>query len=341
MPAPMFESTILEKRRGRRVFELPVLRRCKATMLLRPDISRVVAWLDSPWPGKPIPPRPILCHIRTAMPEAEPEAEPGPHTHPVFVTVFRDRAGTQKGEGSLALEELRDLVRGTNAPAKDALPLLKFARYGDVPNPKTGSGSLRWNGNVVGITGVVVDYDGEEMGVAAAVDRFGKAGLVALVYASPSYTDAAPRWRACCPCSRELPPDQHYRLVARVNGVLGGVLADESFCLSQAYYYGFVEGNPAPRAEIVAGTRYLDQADELDATAIGKRNGNGARHAAGNGQGYTDFAPGEPEAPIEDIVAALEMIPNDDLDWNEWVRIGLAVYRASGGSEAGYAAWED
>ena len=39
----------------------------------------------------------------------------------------------------------------------------------------------------------------------------------------------------------------------------------------------------------------------------------------------------EPEALPEVIAAALAVIPNDDLDWENWNRIGMAAFRASGG----------
>jgi hypothetical protein len=41
----------------------------------------------------------------------------------------------------------------------------------------------------------------------------------------------------------------------------------------------------------------------------------------------------------EDIAAALAQIPNPDLPWDEWSRIGMAAWRASAGSAAGLAAW--
>jgi hypothetical protein len=43
---------------------------------------------------------------------------------------------------------------------------------------------------------------------------------------------------------------------------------------------------------------------------------------------------------IEDVVAALEILPNDDLHWDDWMTIGLATVNASGGSEEGWAAFE-
>jgi hypothetical protein len=49
---------------------------------------------------------------------------------------------------------------------------------------------------------------------------------------------------------------------------------------------------------------------------------------------------GEPEALPEVIAAALAVIPNDDLDWENWNRIGMAAFRASGGqSLAAFDAW--
>jgi hypothetical protein len=47
----------------------------------------------------------------------------------------------------------------------------------------------------------------------------------------------------------------------------------------------------------------------------------------------------EPQADEFDVIAALQAIPNSDVPWDEWNRIGLAAWRATGGSEAGFAAF--
>jgi hypothetical protein len=44
-------------------------------------------------------------------------------------------------------------------------------------------------------------------------------------------------------------------------------------------------------------------------------------------------------AAAADIVAALAQIPNADLPWDEWSKIGMAVWRASSASAEGLAAW--
>jgi putative DNA primase/helicase len=41
-----------------------------------------------------------------------------------------------------------------------------------------------------------------------------------------------------------------------------------------------------------------------------------------------------------EVAAALDAIPNDDLDWESWNRIGMATWCATGGSEDGFAAFD-
>lgn len=48
---------------------------------------------------------------------------------------------------------------------------------------------------------------------------------------------------------------------------------------------------------------------------------------------------GVAEAPLADIADALQHIPNADLHWDDWNRIGMAAWRATGGAEEGLEAW--
>ena len=48
---------------------------------------------------------------------------------------------------------------------------------------------------------------------------------------------------------------------------------------------------------------------------------------------------GEPQASVERIAAALAVIPNNE-DWDGWNNIGMATWRATGGSEAGFVAFD-
>jgi hypothetical protein len=246
-------------------------------------------------------------------------------TEPFAVTLFPNKLAKTQERRRMALEQLADLIRNTRARNKDDLPWLKLARFGTL---KSDRDCLRSDKNVVALSGVVGDYDEEKCALEAAAERLDKAGIIGLVYTTASHTDAEPHWRVVCPFSRELTPSEHYSMVARVNGLLNGILADESFGLSQSYYFGSTNGHP-PEVIIVDGLQYLDQADELDETAVGRASGNSADHKANT-----------PEAPAADIKAALELLPNDNVHWTEWTKIGMAAWRASGGSFEGLAAFD-
>ena len=193
------------------------------------------------------------------FPEHFAEAEPN-----IPITIFKNHAARSAKRVAMSLPELRRQVLDTSAGEKSDLPWLKLAAFG---NERSDHGSLRHDANVLSISGVEADYDGEQLGFDSAVELLRRANVMALIYTSPSHQDEAPRWRVLCPASRALPPAERERLVARLNGLLGGMIARESFTLSQSYFYGSVNGNPDHDAEIVHGD-YIDLRDDLDAGAI-------------------------------------------------------------------------
>jgi predicted P-loop ATPase len=190
----------------------------------------------------------------------------GVFTTEITATLFYSRSATRKTERRWTWPQLRADILAVTAGTKDALPWIKLARFGD---ERTDEGSLRHNANVLAITGIEADYDGEIVPMEEAVEKLEKAGIKAMVYTSPSHTDGTPRWRVLCPTSTELPPERRAHLVGRLNGLLGGILSGESFTLSQSYYLGSVNSNPSHRAELVDG-QPIDLCDELDETWIGK-----------------------------------------------------------------------
>lgn len=205
----------------------------------------------------------------------------------VIVTFFRDVLGNSKEEQPIGLGDLADLMQATFKPSKAALPLLKFARFGD---QRTDKGSLRHDANVVAVTGVEADYDDEQADLRDAIDILTAAGIEALVYTSPSHTPERPRWRIFCPLSHEAPPSEREGLMGRLAGLFASYdvsFARESWTLSQAYYYGSVSpngsANPTYQAVIVEGTP-LDQRDDLDAGAMPPPKSRGNGRDTGNGR---------------------------------------------------------
>ena len=151
-----------------------------------------------------------------------------------------------------------------------------MAQTGPLGDLRSDKNSLRHDANVLAITGIEADYDGEQIDVDAAVSLLRAAGILVIVYTSPSHAADAPRWRVLCPCSRDLPTDRT-RLLDRLNGVLGGVLAGESWTLSQSYYYGSVNRNPSHQVELIDGAP-IDHRPDLDGT--GQRQAMRTRKAA-------------------------------------------------------------
>ena len=190
-------------------------------------------------------------------------------------TFYRNYAATDKTDRKLTLPDLAELIESTTAPIKAELPWLKFAHFGDTKTPrvqkadgKWTGGSLRHDKNVRWISGIEGDYDGEKIAFVDAVDILDCAGIMAIAYTSPSYTDDTPRWRILCPFSLGQPPDQRRKFLARLNGLFRGVFSHESWTLSQSFYFGSVNSNPSHRVETIYG-HTIDQLDDLDAGSIG------------------------------------------------------------------------
>ena len=173
----------------------------------------------------------------------------------IYGTIFLNEFARDQGRGSwLDLAELAEKIRGVERASKHHLPWIKLAWFGDIPSAKN---CLRCDQNVQLISGIECDIDGKGAGIEDAARQL--SGLWALLYSTPSSTRAKPHYRVLCPLSgaysgpTDALRDLRTRLVARVNHMLGGIVADESFVLSQSYYFGNVEGRPP--IEIIVSER--------------------------------------------------------------------------------------
>lgn len=173
---------------------------------------------------------------------------------------------------------------------KKTAPLIKLAIFGD---KMTDKDSLRHNKNVLSIVGVEGDYDAGVVSPADALKMLESAGIRAVIVTTHSHKPCAPRYRIFAPTSKPLSPTEHYRLVARLNGALRGILAGESFTLSQSYFVGGAVGgeymvlitfNDPDDGE------YIDLLDKLDPIAIGKSSGkiNDESHTGSQGKSDHD-----------------------------------------------------
>lgn len=182
----------------------------------------------------------------------------------IVYTQFPDKFATSKQEYCVPWAEF---VLGIENPAprgrKEQLPLVKLARFGELRSPQN---CLRYDANVIRICGIEIDYDGELVAMAEAGEKLALAGIRSVLHTTPSHTIEKPRWRGFCPLSREHEPGARRAFVARVNGILGGIIAPESFALSQPFFIGRVNGGLYETRRVDGSC--VDELEELDSTAI-------------------------------------------------------------------------
>lgn len=197
------------------------------------------------------------------------------------------------------------------AATKDELPLFKLATFAN---------NYRSNTTVEKIYGVEGDYDAGLMQPHEAVVRLTTANVIAFIYTSPSHTPEKPKWRVIAPTSQPRNVSERHNLIGRINGILSGVLANESFTDSQSYYIGrLTTGHPVQCFRANGGC-YIDA---IESVIIGppKANGMDGRKLLG-----TDRAPDVQLATI-----ALNSIDPNETDYNEWRNVSFAFRHATTG----------
>lgn len=285
----------------------------------------------------------------------------------ILLTLFDDRYATQATRVHalcFSPAEFRDfLAKPPVCPTREDCPLFNLAGFGDRRSEK---GSLRHNANVTALGGIVGDYDGEEVSLEEAQRRLTTFGIDAYLYTSPSYTHERPRWRVVAPFSHvyEDTPEArgrlHTHMLARLNGVLGGVLDPQAWDLSHAFWIGRVNGHPY---ESVSTRDYaalfwseqrirpIDQCDDLDADALDK-HGKPFRRATGEGDEpgalqLLQDVPGAEWGSVQGrakIHAALDAIVNLEADKDPyehpWLTVGMVLKHESGGDWKALQLWE-
>jgi hypothetical protein len=224
-------------------------------------------------------------------------------------TVLPDVHGKKIDEFEDSSDGFIDYLSSATAIDKKSCPLLTLVDFGD---KKSSSGSLRNNDNVIKINGVIGDYDEGNVDIAEAQRLLTSAGIFSILYPTPSSTPEKPRWRVIAPISKQMPPTEHGPLTDRLNKALGGILARESFTLSQTYYFGDV-GTNNYRVIKVDGV-CIDKLEPLQEVNEPKQS-EPIKQASSN----LFLAP----SLIDDLQSALEHMPSDNREL--WIRMGHAL----------------
>ncbi|MBD2842242.1 AAA family ATPase [Erythrobacter rubeus] len=254
------------------------------------------------------------------------------------VSLFPDLAGDKCERAKLSLHELAARIEQTSASAKERLPLLKLATFGD---RKSAKGALRHTDNIEAVHGIEGDHDAGTLSVADAHAKLSAAGIAGLIYTTPSHKSESPRWRVLVPLSRSVVANEREALTAALNGVLEGALAPESFTAAQAYFYGRT-GSAEIETAISSG-KELDLCTGTRSGALG-RDGKPYTERMTNTETHSiddsDFRR-EPEWPR--IRSALAIIPAEDFDtdYDGWCRVGMALHHEARGSARGRTLFDE
>lgn len=254
----------------------------------------------------------------------------------VTMTVFPDLSGRAANEYATSFDGLVTwLQQLPEYPTKAACPLLSLNRYGATRTETKQS--LRHDANILAATGAIGDYDAGQIAPADAAGLLSAVGIQSVIVTTPSHGLKGSRWRLLLPFAQERTLDERYSYLARVNTLLGGVLAGESFTASQSFYVGRVVG---VAYEVIATEgRPVDERPDL--AALPETGRPMARARVAGPVDELDLIPKMAEGGAEQIVKALDLIANPGHDWEFWNKIGMACYNASGGSDAGLEAWRD
>lgn len=248
-------------------------------------------------------------------------------------TIFPDLSGTTASEHDTNFDGLSAWLRdATEYPTKAACPLISLARYGDRRSDKN---SLRHDANILATTGLTGDYDQGDMPPSEAAAILELAGVSAVIATTPRHGTLGNRWRAIVPFAQERTAAERHVLMGKLNALLGGVLATESFTASQSFYFGRVQG--APYEVHIASGMPIDQAPGIDQIRPVGPPAAQPRNDADPLVMLAKLASGG----IEQIRRCLAAIPNTEPDWEYWNKIGMAVYGATGGTYAGLEAWRE
>jgi hypothetical protein len=200
----------------------------------------------------------------------------------VCITFFKTFAADTASVEDLTLHELAERVLNTARRAKARLPWLKLAKFG---NKRSANRSLRHDLNLEQINGIELDYDDEKIPFDDVLSALQELRICALLYTSPSHAADKPRWRVLCPTSAPQPPALRAKLLAKLNGSLKNkfgmtreqrLASGESFTLSQAYFYGWINTAPKPdhKAVVIDGA-CIDLRDDLaEHEALGAKSDN-------------------------------------------------------------------
>ena len=196
-------------------------------------------------------------------------------------------------------------------------------------------GGVRADGNITTRTVATLDFDAPEGTldeIEFQLDLMMPGAFVA--YSTFRHTPEAPRVRLCVPLSRPVGEDEHRRVVSEIVRLVDiGAVDNCSFVMSQLMFLPSHKEGVTPWSMRRDGAAWEVGGTEI---AISVRKD-------GDVDELGDFAAAVAAEPITmsvaEVDALLENYPAEGKDYDEWLRVGMALYHQFRGSELGWDRW--
>lgn len=269
----------------------------------------------------------------------------------IDVAFFKTARDTGVKHERMTLRRLADIIVETSAETKKDLPLAKLGRFGKHLGDHK---ALRNDDNLLSISGIEADYDGEKISAKQAADILRSAGIAGIIHTSPSHRKSAPRWRIYCPLSEPYDASDRTIFVAELNGAFSGALGSESFTLSRAYYYGSVLGGHHVEVFEVDG-EFIDKVPDLHLDAM-MADGRHPDDEPEEVEAYEvidleeaqklfdeDLESGRIDSVLAFLLKYRRAIEIDDAQCREeyWRDVCWALHHGSGGDKRGFKIWQE
>lgn len=242
-------------------------------------------------------------------------------------TCFPNPKALKRRERETTFPQLCDMLEKLAPRDKKTAPLIKMATFSGKPNDK---GCLRYDSAVTAVTGVEGDYDAELVTPDEARERLERHDLMAVIVTTHSHAPDRPRWRVLAPLAHDHSPSDRIRLVAGLNGALGGILAGESFTLSQSFFIGRPP-NGEYKVLRTSGSVCLDEWPDLIACAVYKNESSPAavcdRHDQGEDDEESELLAMVPPKPCPPEKLLAELLQGEDVHGNAIRLVGQLVAR--------------
>lgn len=197
----------------------------------------------------------------------------------------------------------------------------------------------RADGNITSRTVATLDFDapqGTLEDIEFALELSLPCAFVA--YSTFRHTPEVPRFRLCVPLSRPV-NESEYRAIVNdiVEAVALGPVDNCSFVMSQLMFLPSNKDGVTPWSMRQDGEAW--QVKGLQVEVIARTETT----VASEDNAFDDLDAMVAAEPIgmtdDEIEGLLENYPAEDKDYDEWLRVGMAIYHEHRGSDRGYSRW--